>query len=604
MKNTPSDCPPPVINIENILFKLEGDLGAFRADLACEEIEPRLHLIHVKLISETPATPAPLKLTWRYPIVDIQAMWNSGCDSKRWLSRPWEITVQSQVTKDAPVVSLYNLAGDNRLTFACSDVLNHIESTAAIDESTSTFSCHLHFFAHPTAPLCQYRATLRLDRRARPYHQSLRDVEAWWTSQPNITPSFVPDVARLPMYSTWYSFHKELTDTEVEKQCRLAKELGCDAVIIDDGWQTEDNNDGYAYCGDWEVCQKKFPDMAAHIARLHQMGMKSLLWFSVPFIGFKSRAYSQFKGKYLYEIESLNAFNMSAAVLDPRYPEVREYLINLYEKAIRQWDLDGLKLDFVDQFTPTEANYKDDATGRDIDSVPLAVDRLLRDTMARLSRIKPNILIEFRQPYIGPLMRNYGNLFRAGDCPNDAICNRVRTIDVRLLAGSTATHSDMLMWSPDEPVESAVLQFLNILFSVPQISVKLEQIPESHQRMLRFWIGFWREHRDVLLDGALEPSYPELQYPFVVARKEHKWVGAFYADIVAPRSGKLPTEVYLINATHQPRVILDIDADSGMYHIEERNVLGEIIGKRIQTLSVGIHALKVVPSGLLHLMRA
>jgi alpha-galactosidase len=385
----------------------------------------------------------------------------------------------------------------------------------------------------------------------------------------------------------------------VEKQCRLAKELGCDAVIIDDGWQTEDNNRGYAHCGDWEVYEKKFPDMSAHIARLHQIGMKSLLWFSVPFIGFKSRAYSRFKGKFLFEMES-----MHAAVLDPRYPEVREYLIHLYEKTIREWDLDGLKRDFVDQFTPTEANYQDNAKGRDIDSIPVAVDRLLRDTMTRLSRIKTDILIEFRQPYIGPLMRNYGNLFRAGDCPNDAICNRVRTVDVGLLAGSTVSHSDMLMWSREETVESAALQFLSILFSVPQISFKLDEIPQDHQRMLRFWLGFWRDHRDILLDGALEPYHPELQYPFIVAKKAHKWIGAFYADMVGPLSGKLPNELYFINATPQPRIILEMDADSGIYAVEERTVLGEIIGKRTQTFSAGVHAMKVSPSGLLHLKRA
>ncbi len=531
-------------------------------------------------------------------------MWNPGCGSKRWLTVPWENTVQSEVTRNAPLICLYNLAGENRLTFACSDVLTHIVSTAAVDERTSTFSCQLEFFAHPTAPFSQYEATLRLDVRAQPYQQSLRDIGAWWASLPNITPSFVPDVARLPVYSTWYSFHKNLIDVEVEEQCRLAKELGCDTVIIDDGWQTGDNQDGYAYCGDWEICRQKFPDMSAHIARLHKIGMKSILWFSVPFIGFKSRAYAQFKGKYLREIESINAFNMSAAVLDPRYPEVREHLINLYEQSVREWDLDGLKLDFVDQFTPTEANYKDDPTGRDIDSVPIAVDRLLRDIMARLSRIKPDILIEFRQPYIGPLMRNFGNLFRASDCPNDAICNRVRTVDLRLLSGSTAIHSDMLMWSPEETAESAALQLLSILFSVPQISVKLDQIPDYHRRMLRFWIGFWRDHRDVLLDGALEPFYPELQYPFIVAKKKYQWVGAFYADIVATFPDELPDELYLINATPRPRVTLDIHVESGKYRVEEQNVLGEIIGNRMQELSVGIHALKVAPSGLLHLSRA
>ncbi len=40
-------------------------------------------------------------------------------------------------------------------------------------------------------------------------------------------------------------------------------------------------------------------------------------------------------------------------MLDPRYPEVREFLIGIYEKALLDWDLDGFKLDFVDEFVVT-----------------------------------------------------------------------------------------------------------------------------------------------------------------------------------------------------------------------------------------------------------
>ena len=39
----------------------------------------------------------------------------------------------------------------------------------------------------------------------------------------------------------------------------------------------------------------------------------------------------------LEEIERLGA-----GVLDPRFPEVREFLIETYESALREWDLDGL----------------------------------------------------------------------------------------------------------------------------------------------------------------------------------------------------------------------------------------------------------------------
>lgn len=58
--------------------------------------------------------------------------------------------------------------------------------------------------------------------------------------------------------------------------------------------------------------------------------------------------------------------------------------------------------------------------GMDTISVYDAIDRLMKDALAALRKLKPDILIEFRQNYIGPLMRTYGNMLRSTDCPNDS----------------------------------------------------------------------------------------------------------------------------------------------------------------------------------------
>lgn len=120
------------------------------------------------------------------------------------------------------------------------------------------------------------------------------------------------------MYSTWYSFHQQLVPAEVEKQCLLAKELGCEAVIVDDGWQTLNNERGYAYCGDWEVSPDRIPDMKGFVDRVHALGMKFILWYSVPFVGRYSKAWSRFAGKYINTYDGPDT-----AVFDPRFPEVR-----------------------------------------------------------------------------------------------------------------------------------------------------------------------------------------------------------------------------------------------------------------------------------------
>lgn len=113
------------------------------------------------------------------------------------------------------------------------------------------------------------------------------------------------------------------------------------------------------------------------------------------------------------------------------------------------------------------------------------------------------MLVEFRQGYIGPRLWRYGTLLRAGDCPADAAENRMATLDIRALAGDRAVHADMLMWHPDASAEAAAAQLTAILFSVPQISVRLDLISDLHRRVLTFWLGVADRWRGVLQHGAL-----------------------------------------------------------------------------------------------------
>ena len=240
--------------------------------------------------------------------------------------------------------------------------------------------------------------------------------------------------------------------------------------------------------------------------------------------------------------------------------------------------------------------------GRDYADVDEAVDRLLADVMRRLRALKPDILIEFRQSYTGPLMRTYGNLLRAGDCPADAVANRVRTLDVRLLAGSTATHADMLMWHPDEPVDAAALQFLNIIFSVPQLSVLLDRITEKHRAMVTYWTGWWNEHRDVLLDGKLEPRQPAHSYPVVVASTAAKRVVAVYADVIAEVGPAVPAQVWMVNGTHRERVVIELAEALGPRTAIVRDCCGLEVHRSRVDLVAGVHRLEVPPAGSLALV--
>jgi alpha-galactosidase len=577
------------VKVGGIEVRLGGEGEGFRGSLTTSTLESGVGLVHLRIESDEAARPPVFRLSWSHPLVSVHGFWHSGAGYDKGLRVDWGKGVYSKATSGAPVGCLYDLEGRNRLTFALSDALNPATFHAGVHEESGEVNCWIRLFDEPLGPLGVYETALMLDTRDLPYHEALSDVSSWWAHRPGYEPAGVPETARLPMYSTWYSFHQDLDPGRVEEQCRLAKELGCEAVIVDDGWQTTSNERGYAYTGDWEPAPEKVPDMRAYVDRVHALGMKFLLWYSVPFVGLHSRAWHRFSGMLLEEIERLGA-----GVLDPRFPEVREFLIETYESALREWNLDGFKLDFVDSF----GTSRETGGGRDYDGVPEAVDRLLEETIVRLRRIKPDVMVEFRQSYVGPLMRKYGNMFRAMDCPNDAVENRMHTLDIRLLCGDTATHSDMLMWHAEDPVHSAALQLVNVLFSVPQISVLLDRIPPEHVEMLRFWLGFWRKHRDVLLDGALEPLHPEAIYPVVLARTESKLAAAAYGNAVVSLEGEIPSTLLVVNGTLEEGVVLSLADDAGTRGIEVRDCRGHVTRKDNIGLETGLHRIDIPPAGV------
>jgi alpha-galactosidase len=582
--------PAPALSVALEDLKIEGDLGGFEPSWQVEEPEANLRIFRLKLKSPEADTPPKFTVSWKAPAVDIYGFWTPRVSLDK--ADYWDGGFTSRAARYAPVYSLYDTADRNRMTFACSDALRSVDVGAYWIEDRARFTGSLTFFAERSPAISEYSVEIRIDTRPVPYWEALAGVSRWWAEQENYKPAPVPDAARQPLYSTWYSFYQNLTADEVVEQCELGSALGMKTVIVDDGWQTFDSKRGYAFTGDWQP--ERIGDMKGFVDRVHAAGMKFVLWYSLSLVGEKSRNYERFEGKYLWYWEG-----QGASVLDPRFPEVREFIIGTYEKAVREWDLDGFKLDFIGMFRP-DRNTKFEATGgRDYASLDEAVDRLMTDIMARLRAIKPDIMIEFRQPYIGPLMRKYGNMFRATDCPNLAIVNRVRTTDVRLLCGGTAAHSDMFIWDEGDPVEVAALQILNILFAVPQVSVKLNEVPQAHREMLANWLAYWSANREVLLDGEFEPRNPSANYPLIMSHKGGKTIAVVYNDVVVPLEREDCTALDVVNAKSTPFVVLDVRRGLGEMEFKTYDCLGGEQAAGTINLSQGVHKIGVPSSGLI-----
>lgn len=581
--------PIPPIQLKPQNLKIDGNLKSFKAGWESRTESTSIQIITLTLESEKAATPPEFTVKWRTPSIDVFGFWSPNISLDK--SSYWSSRTTSRAARYAPVISLYNQQDTNRITLAVSDTLNKVVTGAYLKEEDVNFHFYVNFFSEKTPSVKRYQVQFRIDTRPLHFSQILRDTARWWAAMPDQKPAPVPEFARLPLYSTWYSFHQNITADEVVKQCHLAKPLGFDVLIVDDGWQTLDSQRGYRFTGDWEPI--RIGDMKNFVKRVHQSGIKFMLWYSLPFIGERAKNYTKFKGKYLSYWESQGTW-----VLDPRYPDVREYIINTYEKALKEWKLDGFKLDFMGWFRADKNTLITAANGRDFASVDQAVDKLMTEIMTRLRDINPQIMIEFRQPYIGPRMRKYGNMFRATDCPNMALINRVRITDIRLLCDNTAVHSDMYVWHGDEPVEQSALQLLNVLFSVPQLSVKLDKVSSPHLRMIKFWTQYWKSNRSVFLDGTFIPSGPNANYPIIRGRTAEKTIIAVYNNVTVPIDKYDQGGLDIVNGKMSAGVVIDAKIRMGKRQIKIFNCQGYLEYAKKMHIKPGVTKFAVPPSGL------
>ena len=468
-----------------------------------------------------------------------------------------------------PLQAYISADGKNDFALAISDVMTPTEISSgnyegSKQDAAGSFDIKVSFFTIPVAALDSYTATIRIDTRHIPFYDALYDVTRWWEEDCGYESAFVPEAAKWAVNSLWYSYHQEIDVEKIIEECRIQKEWGLKTVILDDGWQTDDENRGYAFCGDWEVAPSKIPDMKGLADKIHDMDMKFMIWYSVPYVGVNSKAYERFKDMIL------DGSGKEWFCLDPRYKQVRDYLCDIYINAVKDWGLDGLKLDFIDSFVLGGKSLQPDDR-RDHTSLEDAIDSLLSEVYSKLREINPEILIEFRQNYIGPAVRKYGNMLRVGDCPCDALKNRYDIINLRFTSGKTPVHSDMIMWDYDQPTEIAALQISNVLFGVPQVSVRANDLKEDHVKMLKFYLSFWNNHKDILLDGKLIAHNPESMYSLVYSELDGKAVFGLYTDNII--SGNYDY-IAAVNSTRKDHVYIE-DAIGKNY--TAYNCLGEVL---------------------------
>ncbi|MFF0340602.1 glycoside hydrolase family 36 protein [Kribbella sp. NPDC004875] len=527
----------------------------------------------------------PVTLRWTWPAEDAVTLWRATQGSRRELPTDWGSHREVRSVRSAPVASLVDARDRSIATISLSSSVRRCDFAVGVNEETAEQLIEL-----TVTDVEGGSFALRIDTRTQHFADALRGVTADWTAELGDRIARVPPVAREAMYSTWYSDHQHVSAESVERHARAGAAYGTKAVIVDDGWQTDDTRRGYAYCGDWEPTGETFPDMAGHVRRVHELGQLYVLWLAPPLMGAHSKAWARLKDRTLGQADA------NVRVLDPRYREVRDHLLECAIRPVRDWGVDGLKIDFIDSWARDDVPAAPDA---DCESVDEGVELLLQAIADELKRLRPEVLIEFRQDYVHPRLWQFGTFLRAGDCALDPVENRVRTIDCRLLAGDRAVHSDMLMWSPSASVENVAQQFIGALFSTAQVSMELDALPPEHEQVVRYWLGFLNDHADALLHGVLLPSRPDARYTQVRAVGQSETVVAVFTDPVVRVED--PCTV-IVNGSAEPRLYVE-GADGGPVDLVVSDCSGHEV-RRATTTPPAVWVIDVPVGGVARIVKS
>ncbi|MBD0738104.1 alpha-galactosidase [Streptomyces sp. CBMA29] len=280
------------------------------------------------------ATTAVLRLD--VPLGDAAGYWHPGAGWDRHLVADWASPWRTVGLVDsAPLGCLYDTAARALLAFASDRIVATTRVRFGVGEESARFGVWLSMDL-AAGETCR----IRVQAPGRPWADAVREVTGGLA---DAEPLPVPDAARAPAYSTWYSMHRELTAAGVEAEAVLAAEMGCGVLLLDDGWQLHADGPGYSGSGQWTPDPAKFPDFAAHVKTVQGLDLRYMAWIAPLLVGERTPAYEE-----LAEVAPHKVTRLGCRVLDPRRPAARRFAVDSCVDLVRRHGLDGLKIDFLD----------------------------------------------------------------------------------------------------------------------------------------------------------------------------------------------------------------------------------------------------------------
>ena len=212
-----------------------------------------------------------------------------------------------------------------------------------------------------------------------------------WLYQYHLMPKQFENAKRPVLLNSWEAMYYDISLEKIEEQTNLAKKLGIDLFVLDDGWFRS----GYTSespIGDWKCIEFKLPGGIEKVAKLvHDKGLKFGIWFEPEAVSLNSQIYKEHPDWILHVPSYSPVEGRHECLFDLSREDVRDYIVHILDNYLKDGYIDYIKWDMNRPLTDVnsvllEKNQKGEIYHRYVLG--------LYDILERITKKYTNVLFE------------------------------------------------------------------------------------------------------------------------------------------------------------------------------------------------------------------
>ena len=300
------------------------------------------------------------------------------------------------------------------------------------------------------------------------------------------------DGVRPVLYNSWEATEFDVHCDEQIALAKKAKEMGVELFVIDDGWFGQRHSDADGL-GDWYVNTDKFPEgLTPLISAVKEMGMMFGIWIEPEMVNPPTQLLKDHPD-WIYHFENrMNDTSRNQMVLNVTLPEVQEFIFNMIDDLLANYEIDYIKWD---------ANRPISQTGISRDMWYRHIEAVY-DIARRVKEKYPNLLLEACASGGGRV--DYGMLDSFDDFWTSDNTDAYDRLTIQRTYSYVYPIKAMRAWVTDANNRSTIpltFKFHSAMMGTLGMGCNILKFTEEEMELSRQLIEEYKEIRHIIQDG-------------------------------------------------------------------------------------------------------